>query len=130
VPKNLPRVEPFSFLDKTQLLKLKLKAMRAGVWYRALPRIDRVLIDLAMKVTCTIRSISLAESILSITRKLEEVLESKLARATREIGAALAYKLSTFAQKWGNKAAYKWAGDSAFARYLAAMKINGHATTG
>jgi hypothetical protein len=104
--------------------------MRAGVWYRALPRIDRVLIDLATRVTCTIRSATLAESILSITRKLEEVLENKLARATREIGVALAYKLSVFAQKWGNKAAYKWANDSAFARYLAVMKLNGHASTG
>ena len=36
----------FSFIDKTQLIKLKLKAMRAGVWFRALPRIDRALIDL------------------------------------------------------------------------------------
>ena len=33
-----------SFLDKAALVKLRLKAMRAGVWFRALPRIDRVLI--------------------------------------------------------------------------------------
>ena len=61
------------FLSKAQLVKLKLKAMRAGVWYRALPRIDRVLVDLTIKVANTIRSPHLARSILSVAGKLESL---------------------------------------------------------
>ena len=112
------------FLSKAQLVKLKLKAMRAGVWYRALPRIDRVLVDLTIKVANTIRSPHLARSILSVAGKLESLLESKLQRAIREIGLPIAHKLSIFAQKWGNVAAEKWASDEGFARYWAAIKLN------
>jgi hypothetical protein len=113
-----------NFLNKAQLVKLKLKAMRAGVWYRALPRIDRVLVDLTIKVADTIRSPHLARSILSVAGKLESLLESKLQRAIREIGLPIAHKLSVFAQKWGNAAAEKWASDEGFARYWAAIKLN------
>lgn len=126
VQKGVTQNSSFSFFDRTQLLKLKMKAMRAGVWYRALPRIDRVLVDLTLKVADTVRSPSLAKSILSVVRKLEEVSESKLVRAMREIGVSLAWKLSVFAQQWGNKAAREWANDSRFVRYLAVMNLNGH----
>jgi hypothetical protein len=116
----------FSSLDRTQLVKVKLKAIRAGVWFRALPRIDRVLIDLTIRVADSVRSASLAKCILSVTRKLEGLLESKLSRAMREIGFPLACKLGLFAQKWGNKAAQEWAKDMGFVRYLSVMKLNGH----
>lgn len=112
-------------MGREQLLKLKLKAMRAGVWFRALPRIDRVLVDLTIKVAQCIRSPSLASSILSVARKVEDLLESRFARAVREIGFSLTCRLSLLAQKWGNKAARSWAGDEGFARYLAVMKLNG-----
>jgi hypothetical protein len=112
------------FLSRAQLVKLRLKAMRAGVWYRALPRIDRVLVDLTIRVADIIRSPHLARSILSIAGKLEGLLESKLQRAVREFGLPIARKLSLFAQKWGNAAAEKWASDDGFARYWAAIKLN------
>jgi hypothetical protein len=113
------------FIGKGQLLKLKLKAVRAGVWFRALPRIDRVLVDLTIKVAQSVRSPFLASSILSVARKLEGLLESKFARAIREVGFPLACKLSVLAREWGNRNAWAWAGDEAFARYLAVMKLNG-----
>jgi len=119
-----------NFLEKTQLVKLKMKAMRAGVWFRALPRIDRVLVDLTIMVADNIRSPHLARCILAITGKLEAIMESKLSRAIREIGLPIAHKLSVFAQKWGNKAAEKWANDKDFACYWAAMKLNGHPCSG
>ena len=119
-----PQNNAFSFLDKTQLVKLKLRAMRSGVWFRALPRIDRVLVDLTIKVTSNVRSVTLAKCILSITRKLEGLLESKLVRAIREIGFSIACKLSLFAQKWGNILAKSWVSDMRFARFLAVMNLN------
>jgi hypothetical protein len=113
-----------SFLDKTQLIKVKRKAMRSGVWFRALPRIDRVLFDLTIKVARCVRSSILANRILSIIGKLEALLESKLARAIRDIGFPLACKLSLLAQKWGNEDAREWAKDAGFARYLAIISLN------
>jgi len=124
VSQTAPQNSTFDFLDRETLVKLRLKAMRAGVWFRALPRIDRVLVDLTIKVADTIRSPYLARSILSIAGKLEGLLESKLQRAVREFGLPIAHKLSMFAQKWGNKTAEKWASDDGFARYWAAIKLN------
>ena len=113
-----------SFLNKAQLIKLRLKAMRAGVWFRALPRIDRVLVDLTIKVASNIRSFTLAKNILAVTRKLEGFLESSLLRAFREVGLPLAQKLSLVAQKWGNNSAENWASDLSFMNFLAVMHIN------
>jgi hypothetical protein len=48
MPKNRFHDVDSGFLEKAQLLKLKLKAMRSGVWFRALSRIDRVLVDLTI----------------------------------------------------------------------------------
>ena len=110
---------------RMQLVKMKLRAIRAGVWFRALPRIDRALIDLTIKVAQNIRSTTLAISIISVARKLEDLFESKLTRTIRDIGLSLTSKLSLIAQKWGNKAAKTWASDMNFARYLAVMNLNG-----
>jgi hypothetical protein len=114
------------FYNREQLLKLKLKAMRAGVWFRNLPRIDRVLIDLTIKVTISIRSITLANSIRAIIKKLESLLESSLTRALKGIGLQLAQKISLIAQKWGNALARNWASDLSFVKFLSVMHINQH----
>ena len=113
-----------SFLNKAHLIKLRLKAMRAGVWFRALPRIDRVLVDLTIKVTNNVRSITLAKNILVVVRKLERSLESSLLRAFREVGLPLAQELSLVAQTWGNLSAESWSSDSSFAFFLAVLHIN------
>ena len=126
VPTTTQQNTTFRFIEKKQLIKFKCKAIRAGVWFKALPRIDRALIDLAIKVTHSIRSPSLAKCIVSITRKLEGLLENRLERAMKEIGFPLARKLSLFAMKWGNSRAQEWTEDVGFVRYLAAMKLNEH----
>lgn len=88
--------------------------MRAGVWFKALPRIDRVLVDLTIKVAENIRSPHLAKSILTVVGKLEGFLESSVLKLMRSIGRSLAEKLSLIAQKWGNASAKSWATDSPF----------------
>jgi hypothetical protein len=124
MPKDIIRDADSGFLEKAQLLKLKLKAMRAGVWFRALPRIDRVLVDLTIRVVGTVRSFTLAKNILTVVRKLESVMESRFLRAVREVGFPIARRLVSIAQKWGNGTAKDWESDGGFARYLAAMSLN------
>jgi len=113
-----------SFLNRAQLLKLKFKAMRAGVWFKALPRIDRVLVDLTIKVAENIRSPHLARSIFAVLGKLEGLLESSILKSLRLIGRPLAEKISITAQKLGNASARNWALDSSFAFFLAIMHTN------
>jgi len=94
------------------------------VWFRALPRIDRVLVDLTIKVARNVRSITLANNILAIITKLEGFLESSLSRALRGVGLQLAQKISLVAQKWGNISAKSWPSDLSFVNFLAVMHIN------
>ena len=124
MPKTVMQDNTSRFLNTAQLIKLKLKAIRAGVWFKALPKIDRVLVDLTIKVASNIRSFTLAKNILAVARKLEEFLESGLLRAFRAVGVPLAQKLSSIAQKWGNTSAENWATNISFIKFLAVMYIN------
>ncbi len=109
---------------KVQLLKLRLKAIRSGVWFKALPRIDRVLVDLTIKVAANIRSSKLTKSISTVISKLEGLLEGKFLKLARTIGYFLAEKIGVIAQQWGNTFAKGWATDRSFAIYLAVMHAN------
>ena len=115
-----------NFIGRAELVKLRSRAMRAGVWFRGLPRIDRAIFDLTIRVAQSVRSASLARCILSVTEKLENLLESRVARLVREVGFKLAGRLSSYAQKWGYEAAGEWSRDVGFAQFLAVMKLNGH----
>lgn len=113
-----------SLLTKNGLAKLRQKAVRAGVWYKSLPRIDRVLIDLTIRVADCIRSSQLAKSLSVVVGKLEGLLESKISFLARTVGKSLAEKLSMTAQSWGYMAAKAWASSRQFAVYLAVMEAN------
>lgn len=113
------------FLGRDALLKLKSRAMRKGVWFRALPRIDRVLIEVTLRVTCNVRSLVLMKCLCEVAKKLEALLESRLSVATRKFGFPLAQKLGAIAQKWGNESAKEWGLNLRFARYLAVMNFSG-----
>jgi len=115
-----------SFLGRAQLMKLRLKAMRSGVWFRSLSRIDRVLVDLTIKVADTVRSFTLARNIRAVIGKLESIMESRFLRAVKEVGVPIARRLCLIAREWGNTAAKEWESDEGFAKYLAAMSFNEH----
>ncbi len=84
-----------------------------------------MLVDLTISVAPRVRSVSLAKALWFVLRKLEDVLESKVARLVREIGFPCARKLSATARAWGNRDSWAWALDPSFARYLAVMNLNG-----
>jgi hypothetical protein len=111
-------------LTKQELCKLKLQAVRRGVWFRGLSRVDRALVNLTIKVVDGVRSFTLAKALLSVIKKLEDAFESRVLRILKEVGFPLARKLSLFAQKWGNNLAQNWMRDVSFAKFLAIMHIN------
>lgn len=110
--------------EKKDLVQLKLRAMRRGVWFRALSRIDRVLLELTVSVVPRVRSFKLAKMLSTIVERLEDALEGRVLHVFRRIGFQLARRISSLAQKWGNKTAHAWANDLGFIRYLTIMKVN------
>jgi hypothetical protein len=111
-------------LSRSDLVNVKTRALRRGVWYRVLTRIERACIDLVIKVVERARSFSLKKMLSSMLKKLEEAMESPVRRLMREIGDSLAQRLSQIAQGWGNKSAVRWVKDSDFSKYLTITYMN------
>ncbi len=111
-------------LSRCELVKLRVKARRRGVWFRALSRVERGLLDLAITVVETVRSRVLARSLIKVVEKLLESMESEVTRLMRTVGRPLAQKFSELGQEWGHASAQFWANDHSFIRYLAVMQKN------
>ena len=117
---QLNRIPP----ERSELVKLRVKALRRGLWFRVLSRVERGLIDLAIKVVEKVRSLVLARSLIGIVEKLLNAMESEVKRLMRTVGLPLAQKLGEIAQGWGNKSAPLWAADLGFVQYLAIVEKN------
>jgi hypothetical protein len=111
-------------LGRQKLRKLKLQAIRRGVWFRGLSRVDRALVNLTINVVDRVRSFTLAKALLFVIKKLEDAFEGRVSHVLKTVGFPLARKLSLFAQKWGNNLAQNWIRDVSFAKFLAIMHIN------
>jgi hypothetical protein len=98
--------------------------MRSGVWFRALKRIDRVLVDLTLRVCEVVRGGALVRSLRAVVAKLENALESRVSHVVTTVGFQLALRTSLVGQKLGNVSARSWGRDASFARFLAIMYIN------
>ncbi len=109
---------------KERLSRLKQMALRRRVWFKTLTRVDRVLVELTIRVADHVRSLTLSRALFSVVRKLEEAFEYRILHTMEAIGLPLARKFSLLAQKWGNKMATRWTENQSFARFLAIMQIN------
>ena len=105
-------------------MNLKTKAIRSGVWFKSLQRIDRALFDLTIRVVDNIRSAKLTKIIAVLTKKLEGAIKGSFSGHLRTIGLPLAQRVSLMAQKIGNISAINWAFDASFAIFLAITHIN------
>lgn len=117
--------EPSVGVSLGALARLRSLAVRRGVWFRVLSRLDRGLVDLTLRMLHSIRSRTLATTLWSIMQRLVEALEGKVSCMMRRIGGPLAEKMSLIAQGWGNKSAREWAKDPGFIRYLTILSMNG-----
>jgi len=100
------------------LVKLRLKAVRRGCWFRDLKHNERKLLDLTIRVVDKVRSFLLAKIVSQIVGKLCEAMETRVFRLMRTRGRSMAENLSNIAQAWGYRAAKSWVNDRGFIQYL------------
>jgi hypothetical protein len=100
------------------LAEAKKIALRRGVWFRLLNRVERGILDLTVKYVNTIKSRKLAIVVTAIIGKLQSAIESTVDKLVRTIGLPLARKISNIAVSWGNRLASVWADDCSFAKFL------------
>jgi hypothetical protein len=115
-------------LTREALARLRLKAVRRGVWFRDLKQGERKLLDLTIRVVQRVRSFMLARLVSRIVGKLCEAMESRIHRLMRTEGRNLAEKISKIAEAWGNRAAKFWAKDSGFVQYLTVNNLSSFKT--
>lgn len=107
----------------SELASIKQRAMRKGVWFRVLGKVERAIIDLTIKCVQKVRSSKLTKIVATIVNKLTDASKSRLKKLMDEVGRSLAQKLIQIAQKWGNKSAVQWAGDYGFIQYLVVTHV-------
>lgn len=111
-------------LSRQALAKLRLKAIRRGVWFRDLKDVERKLLDLTIAVVSRVRSVRLAKMVSPIVQRLLDAVESRISRLMRTQGQELAEKLSKIAQGWGHKSAARWPEDPALVRFVTVMNLH------
>ena len=115
-------------LTREALAKLRLKALRRGVWLRDLKQGERKLLSLTIRVVERVRSFMLARLVSQIVSKLCEAMESRIFRFMRTKGRSLAERISKIAEAWGNRAAKFWANDRGFIQYLTVSNLSSFKT--
>jgi hypothetical protein len=111
-------------LTREALARLRLKALRRGVWFRDLKHSEQKLLDLTIRVVQRVRSFILARLVSRIVSKLCEAMESRILRLMRTEGRTLAKKISKIAEAWGNRAAKSWVNDHGFMQYLTVTNLS------
>jgi len=125
LPKLKPReTKPKMRFDSSYLMKIRREAKRNNVWYKALSRIERNILDLASKCVKMPKSPMLIDILAKIVVKVKKALMSPIFHLIGQIGRPLAKKISLIAKGWGNKNAESWINDEGFLKYLTIIDIN------
>jgi len=109
---------------KQDLVKIRSRSLRTRIWFRALSKIERAIIDLSIKCVEKIRSTVLARTISTIVSKLLGSLEEDFMKRAERIGCNIAEKLCTLGERWGNNAFSNWKCDKCFVRFLGVNALN------
>ena len=108
-----------------KLVEARRFALRRGVWFRVLSRVERGVVDLTVRYVDDIKSTKLAKVLTAILEKLALAAESVVDRMVKSFGLVQTRKISGVAVGWGYVGALAWAEDRGFARFLAVMHMNG-----
>ncbi len=113
-----------SLLTRQSLIKARVKAVRQKVWFKALSRVERNILDLTIRCVEKVRSHILAKIISNILDKILKTLKPSFLEAAMRIGREIADEVCGIAEKWGNVHASRWKHDSGFVRFLGVTAVN------
>ena len=105
-------------------MKIKARAMRHRIWFKALPRAERAIIDLTIKCVERVRSPTLTMIVSSIVSRVLVILKSRFLEKVNKVGSTIAKEVCRIALGWGNVDAPSWKRDSDFIRSLGVNAVN------
>src|SRR6266566_5841097 len=100
-------------ITREVLVGLKTRGLRRRVWFWALDRMERGLVDLTIRWVDKVRSGRMTETLMRILEKLAQALETGIGRVLAR-GRMLAVRASELAVGWGNNIAFSWRVEQAF----------------
>ncbi|MFP3952470.1 MAG: hypothetical protein ACLFVP_10075 [Candidatus Bathyarchaeia archaeon] len=106
------------------LRRVKGRAFRRRVWYSALDRAERGILDLTSRLVDVVRSKKLGVTIVKILAKLREAMKSPFVKHIESYGLERASRVAEQAAEFGYSGASDWRMDLGFARYLALIDYN------
>ena len=106
------------------LVGIRRRALRRGVWFKALDHVERGILTLASHLVDRVESAVLGVVLVKILSKLRDGLKSEYVRRMEEFGLIRARELSVQAVKWGYEAAKGWASDLRFVGYVTLLDLN------
>lgn len=104
-------------------MDVRRRALRRGVWFKALDGVERGIVELSYRMVDEVRSLDLARVIVMILAKLRDASKSAFTRHVESVGMAKARRLVEQALKLGCVEAGGWLSEG-FARYLAFIDFN------
>ena len=106
------------------LSDMRKRALRKGVWYRTLDRVERGIVSLTARLVDRVESKLLGVELVKILSKLVKAMKSEFVRLMESFGFARAREIARQAMEWGCKVAAGWASDLNFSKYLSLMEMN------
>jgi len=105
-------------------MKIKARALRHRLWFKALSRAERAIIDLTIKCVERVRSRILTKVISKIVAKILKTLKNSFLETADKFGRVIAEGLCRIAGRWGNRTASGWKHDLNFIRFLGVNTVN------
>ena len=106
------------------LSDMRRKALRKGVWYKALDALERGILSLTSRVIERVESAVLGIELVKILNKLRDSMKSGFVRHMEEKGRERARNMAFLAIKWGHEKARGWISDIGFVKYLTMIEFN------
>ena len=117
-----------SSLTRKGLMKIKARAFRRRVWFKALSRAERAIIDLTIKCVERVQSRILTRVISKIVDKILKTLKNRFLETADKVGRETVERLCRIAGRWGNRTASGWNHDFVFIRFLGVNAVNTQGT--
>lgn len=105
-------------------MKIRTRALRKGVWFKSLSRVERSIVDLTIRCVDRVHSNVLRRTVVAILDKLLETLEEEYLKRVERLGQEIAQKICEIAVQWGNPHARLWKHDSSFIKFLGITASN------
>jgi len=102
---------------------VRRRALRRGIWYKALDGVERGIVELSCRVVDEVKSLDLARVIVRILAKLRDASKSPFSRHVERVGLVKARRVVEQALELGCVEAGGWLSEG-FARYLAFIDFN------